>query len=45
MDKVYCPECDEETTQATLDKYDMCYNCEKQTCPECGQPFCNHNYS
>lgn len=42
---VYCPTCDEPTTQATLDKYDMCHNCEKQACPECGQPFCNHNYS
>lgn len=45
MDKVYCPTCDEPTTQAILDKYDMCYNCDKQACPECGQPFCNHNYS
>ena len=42
MSKVYCPECDEETTQAVLDKYDMCYNCEKQMCPECGRVFCGH---
>ena len=42
MSKIYCPECDEETTQAILDKYDMCYNCEKQMCPECGRAFCGH---
>ena len=42
---VYCPECDERTTQAMLNKYDMCYNCDRQACPECGRAFCDHNYS
>lgn len=42
---VRCPQCDEPTTQATLNKYEMCYNCDRQACPECGQPFCDHNYS
>lgn len=42
---VYCPQCDEQTTQAELNKYDMCRNCDRQACPECGQAFCSHNYS
>ena len=43
MSTIYCPTCDEPTTQASLDKWEMCYNCEKQMCPECGQVFCDHN--
>jgi hypothetical protein len=42
MEKVYCPECDELTTQLQLDKWEMCHNCENQMCPECGQVFCGH---
>ena len=40
---IYCPECDEPTTQASLDKYEKCYDCEKQACPECGLAVCDHN--
>jgi hypothetical protein len=42
MNKVYCPECDELTTQEALDKWEMCHNCENQMCPECGRVFCGH---
>lgn len=42
---IYCPFCDEPTTQASLDKYEMCHNCDRQICPECGSPNCDHNYS
>lgn len=40
---IYCPSCDEPTTQSALDKWEMCYNCERQSCPECGRAFCNHD--
>ena len=43
MNTIYCPSCDEPTTQAALDKWEMCHNCEKQMCPECGQVFCGHD--
>lgn len=42
MTEVYCPECDELTTQAEINKWEMCHNCEKQMCPECGRVFCGH---
>jgi hypothetical protein len=43
MNTVYCPSCDELTTQASLDKWEKCYNCERQACPECGKAFCDHD--
>jgi hypothetical protein len=41
--QVYCPECDELTTQQEINKWEKCYNCERQSCPECNKAFCNHN--
>lgn len=40
---VWCPECDEETTQEELNKWEKCHNCEKQSCPECAKAFCDHD--
>lgn len=39
-----CPKCDYPTHPDALAQWQMCHDCENQSCPECGEIECDHEF-
>lgn len=39
-----CPKCDYPTHPDALAQWEMCHDCENQSCPTCGEIECEHEF-